>query len=96
MSTLSDQFAARIKDALAQCYALGYTPHRFEQMLKEHGGVGLARKLVISGELQGGLNSLKKLGRLDLSVERIMLDPAFVSLFTKAERDAAAWRLQQL
>jgi hypothetical protein len=96
MSILSDQFAARIKDALAQCYALGYTPHRFEQMLKENGGVGLARKLVISGELQDGLISLKKLGRLDLSVEHIMLDAAFVSLFTKAERDAASWRLQQL
>lgn len=96
MSALSDQFTTRINDALAQCYALGYTPHRFEQMLKLYGGVGLARKLVVSPEIHDGLKSLKNLGRLDLSVEHIMLDPVFASLFTQQEKEAAAWRLTQV
>ncbi|VWD38403.1 hypothetical protein BCO71033_04420 [Burkholderia contaminans] len=96
MSTLSDQFTTRINDALAQCYALGYTPHRFEQMLRTYGGVGAARRLVVSSEIHEGLKSLKDLGRLDLSVEHIMLDPIFASLFTKSEKEASAWRLTQV
>lgn len=65
-------------------------------MLESLGGVSLAKKLVISGELQEGLKKLAKLGRLDLSMEAIMQEERFAPLFTKPELEASQWRLSQV
>lgn len=64
-------------------------------MLTTLGGIGLAKKLVLSGELQEGLKTLAKLERLDLSMEAIMQEEKFAHLFTNAELEAAGWRLSQ-
>jgi hypothetical protein len=38
-------------------------------MLETRGGVGLAKTLVVEGQIHGGLKALAKLGRKDLTVE---------------------------
>ena len=95
MSTkaLESELAARIQETLAESRELHYYPNRFEQMLAELGAVKLAKKLVVSGELQDGLKKIAKLGRKDLSIEAVILEPRFASLFTKDEKQAAEWRL---
>ena len=93
MTTLEREFAERLRDAIRQAIDLGYHPTRFEQMLETQGAVGLARKLVTSGDLQDGLKAMAKLGRRDLTMESIMLEDKFKSLFSKAELEAAKWRL---
>jgi hypothetical protein len=35
------------------------------------------------------------IGRLDLSIESLMLQPRFAGLFSPQELDAARWRLEQ-
>jgi len=75
---------------------LGYAPTEFEAMIKMNGGVRTAQKLVLSSEIQSGLKKLKKLGRLDLSMEAIMLLPEFAPLFSEGELAAARWRLDSL
>jgi hypothetical protein len=65
-------------------------------MLDTLGGVNLAKKLVLSGDLQDGLKTLAKLGRLDLSMEAMMQEDKFKLLFTKSELEAATWRLAQM
>ena len=94
--SLEDRFTARLLAACQECRDFGYSPVRFERMIREHGGVGTAKRLIKSGDLQDGLERLKVEGRLDLSMESIMLEPEFQPLFTQQELDAAQWRLQQL
>ncbi|MCC6208979.1 MAG: hypothetical protein IT488_12630 [Gammaproteobacteria bacterium] len=96
MSNLAQEFAARLYTAILECHRLKYHPTRFEQMLQSSDAVTLAKKLVTSGELQDGLKKLKGMDRLDLSMEEIMLESRFAQLFTRAELDAARWRLSQL
>ncbi len=94
--SLREQFAARVGAAVRECHSLGYHPTRFEQMLEHSDVVAVAKRLVASGDLQEGLKRLKTMGRLDLSVESIMLELRFSTLFTPDELNAADWRLKQL
>jgi hypothetical protein len=96
MNKLAQEFSSRVHAALAECHRLKYYPTRFEQMLQTTDAVTLAKRLVTSGELHDGLKTLKKLSRLDLSLEVMVLEPQFESLFTVQERDAAGWRLKLL
>jgi hypothetical protein len=94
-SPLESEFSERLRDAIRQSHDLGYHPTRFEQMLSEQGALALARKLIKSGELQDGLKAMAKLGRKDLTMESIMLEPKFKPLFSAGELQAATWRLSQ-
>ncbi|MGQ2966372.1 hypothetical protein [Methylophilus sp.] len=91
--TLRDEFLAEIKSAVSKCYELGYAPTRFEQMIESNHPVEVAKKFVLSGEFQYGFKELNKLGKPELTIESIMLQPKFSSLFTFFELDAAKWRL---
>jgi len=95
-SSLQEKFAARVRAAVQECHSLGYHPTRFAQMLDQSDAVTLAKRMVASGELQDGLKKLKGMGRIDLSVESIMLETMFSGLFTPPELQAAEWRLRQL
>ncbi len=65
-------------------------------MLARYGGVETAKRLIAAGEIQSGILRMAELGRLDITMERIMLEPEFAPLFTPGELDAARWRLDQL
>lgn len=95
MKQLESEFSMRLRDSISQSHDLGYHPTRFEQMLNEQGALGLARKLIKSGEIQDGFKVVVKLGRKDLTMESIMLESKFQSLFSAGELEAAAWRLSQ-
>lgn len=95
MSEIEKRFEGRLRNTIVESAALGYYPSRFEQMLNSSSGISVAKKLVTSGDLHYGLKELKKLGRLDLTVESIMMEDEFRLLFTQAELDAAKWRLEQ-
>ena len=89
-------FSQRIDEALRLCHELGYHPNRFQQMFNKYGAANTARRLVASGDLQDGLRRLSRMGRLDLSMEQIMLEDPFHLIFTQQELAAAQWRLDQL
>lgn len=92
---IEKRFEGRLRNTILESAALGYYPSRFEQMLNNSSGISVAKKLVASGDLQYGLKELKKLGRHDLTMESIMMEEQFRLLFTKAELEAAKWRLEQ-
>ncbi|SRR6266568_1257889 len=96
MCQIEEDFEVRIRAALRECHQLGYHPHDFEGMLSTASAARVAEKLVTSGELQVGLKRLAQMGRLDLSVESIMLESQFKPLFNIQLRDAARWRLDQV
>lgn len=73
---------------------LSYNATRFLQMVAAQGGVAAARHL-ITGPASDGFTTLWEKGRLDLSVEALVLRPEYEDLFTDAERRLAAERLRQ-
>lgn len=86
---------ARLVDALDVCKGdLKHNPRPFVGLLVEHGPIEAVRRAVAR---PGGdtFSFLWERGRLDLSVEAVMLDERFVGLFTEDERAAARDRLEE-
>ncbi|QUI64348.1 hypothetical protein GSF04_18420 [Pseudoalteromonas sp. A22] len=92
---IRDKFKARIQYSIRESYEIGYSPIRFESMIQERHPVEVAKTLVLSGEIQTGVRELKRLNRLDLTIESLMCLPEFKVLFTSDELTAAKWRLKE-
>jgi hypothetical protein len=73
-----------------------YRPSYFLQLLENYGAVGTATKLVTAAKFHEGFTKLWELGRLDLTVEAIMLRSPFRHLFSKEVLDKAQGRLSAL
>ena len=69
-----------------------YNPTGFFQMLTRQNGVIVA-KSILRGKDQSGLSRLWEEGRLDLSMEALILDAHYKDLFTDEEREIARQRL---
>jgi hypothetical protein len=92
--------AQEFHQAMARIYQrardeTGYTATYLLSMLAEDGGVETARRLLASATVSTGFTSLWNRGRLDLTVEALVLDPRFAGLFTSDELDIARGRLGQ-
>ncbi len=72
-----------------------YNATFFLQMVQDRGGIKTAKDLLKTREdVQSGLVKLWELGRLDLSVENLVLQPEWISLFTDEELAIARQRLK--
>lgn len=72
-----------------------YNPHVFHDLLLNHRGVKTARMLVLQDVPTEGFERLYFLGRLDLTVEYLMLQHEFQPLFTTQELITARERLAE-
>lgn len=72
-----------------------YNASRFLQMLDENGGLGTAKILLHSDQVSDGYTALWERGRLDLTVEALVLEPGWEALFTEEELKTARKRLNQ-
>ena len=73
-----------------------YNATYFLNMLFDHGGVETAHRLLASPAPQAGFKRLWQCGRLDLTVECLVLDKRFGSLFKESELEEARRRLRKL
>lgn len=75
----------------------GYWGGYFLREVKSHGGLATAKRMLgkklVGMSQQKGFNSLVEAGRVDLSVESMVLEPRFRSLFTDPELAEAQKRL---
>lgn len=94
---VSDNTEAEFHDAMVNIYHIadrhGYRPTYFLNMVRKHGGLEAARRLINSPGLQSGLSRLWKLGLLDQSAEALVLQERWRNLFTEVERRKARERL---
>ena len=66
--------------------SLGYQAAYFLQMVHQHGGVVAAKRLLSTPEAQSGLTRLWELGRLDISMEALVVQERWKPLLSDAER----------
>ena len=91
------EFERAMKDVYVRAKAeANYTATYFVGMLSNYGGLGTAQRLLASTEVSTGFAALYERGRLDLTVEALVIQPKFASLFTDEEIDIARQRLDQL
>jgi hypothetical protein len=88
----------RFDDAMVEIYhaakrETGYVATRYLVMVREHGGLETARRLLEPGRIHDGFAELLVRGRKDLTVERLVLRPEFRELFTEEELREARDRL---
>lgn len=72
----------------------GYTPSSLS-MLSDLGPLGTARKLLGAPAVSDGFAALWERGRLDLTVEALVVEPRFAALFGEKELETARKRLHQ-
>ncbi len=73
-----------------------YNATRFLQMVNTQGGLAAAKSLLQTDNFSEGLTEFWKLGRLDISMEALILKDPWSALFTEAELKIARRRLQDL
>jgi len=73
----------------------GYNATYFLRMVSEQGGLAAARNLLRAVKPSEGFTALWERGRLDLTVEALVLRPDFEELFSPDELDAARDRLAE-
>ncbi len=88
----------RFNEALLDVYRrakaeAGYNATRFLGMVSEMGGYETARTLIHASTVSEGYTALWERGRLDLTVEAVILQPQWRDLFSQLERDIARRRL---
>jgi len=70
-----------------------YVWRRLKPMVARYSAVGVAKRQVVKPGTSPGFRRLQEAGRLDLSIEALVLRPEHSALFTREERDAARRRL---
>jgi len=73
-----------------------YYPAYFLRMVHEHGGVGAAKRLLSTKEVQAGLMRLWELKLLNKSMEALVIQERYKSFFTEEEVSEARRRLDEL
>jgi len=77
----------------------GYWARRFLRAVKQHGGLEYAHRMLLprkNNSIQSGLQALIDVGRVDISVETLVLRTEFSSLFSDIELQEARRRLDGL
>ncbi len=90
---LEAPFHKEMQRIYTEASTFGYYPTRFLVMLTERGGVTTAKSLLNSSTISEGFTRLWIEGRLDLSVEAVVLHPQWRTLFTADELATAQIRL---
>lgn len=94
--SLDSEFTSAMWEAFQAERDLGVIANYFARMLEEHGGVETAKRLLATSDPQTGLYRMWELNLLEKSMEAVVLQSRFRSLFTDAEIAEAHRRLEEL
>ncbi|MDM3902966.1 DUF262 domain-containing protein [Mycobacteroides abscessus] len=96
ISDVEAEFAQRMKAVYDRGRSEeGYNASYFLSMLSQYGPQETAHKLLASPAISDGFAELWERGRLDLTVEALVVEPQFAELFSEDEIDNARRRLDQ-
>ena len=89
----NEQFTKILRDAAEECSRIGYRPTKFLQMLNADGGYATAARLLAASNISDGFAELQMRGRLDLTVEALVLEKGWTNYFDPALINQARRRL---
>lgn len=89
MTTQEEKFGAAWAKNCREAEALGVPMKRTLSQMEELGPVQTARRIFARRRNSDGFAALAKMGRLDLSLEALILKPAFGQFFTDEEANFA-------
>ena len=93
---LEKQFQiAAVEVYLAVLRECGYDEKAFLKMIADSGARNAAKSLLGPRHVQSGLRGLRRVGRLDLTVEHLVIQPRWSDLFERHEREEARMRLKK-
>lgn len=95
MKELEIQFHKDMLSIYENAREIGYNATRFRQMVANEGGYNVAKKFINNNNPSEGFTSLWELGRLDLTVESLVLQDEYNSLFDEVERSIVRDRLEE-
>lgn len=95
MADLEKKFHRAMIGIYEEAKKNGYTPSYFLRMIAEYGAVETAQQLVNSDKPSEGFTRLYMMKRMDLSIEALILNSEWWSLFTEDERARADRRLRE-
>ena len=93
---LENQFHEEMLRIYQEATRFEYYARYFLRMVNERGGLAAARQLLGGAEPSSGFTKLWEEGRLDLSVEALVLREPWSALFTDVELAEARRRLEDL
>ena len=93
---LEDEFHRALENHVYADFKSHSFPMFLLQAMRRHGGVFAAKQLLSISEDRAGLVQLGKQGRLDMSVESLMLQERWKPLFSVDELKLARKRLTDL
>lgn len=93
---LADEFHRAIENHVYADFKSHSFPMFLLQAMRRHGGVLAAKQLLGISPVRSGLTKLCKQGRLDTSVEALMLQERWKPLFSGDELNLARRRLKDL
>ena len=92
---LEDMFHAKMLQLYDEQRQVMRAPVRFLNMVQNNGGLEAARRLLASPSVGDGFVALWEVGRLDLSVEALVLQEPWRTLFTEEVLAVARERLEE-
>ncbi|MGV0721044.1 DUF262 domain-containing protein [Mycolicibacterium elephantis] len=93
---VEQEFARRMVDAYHRALSeAGYNANYYRSMIAQLGPMKAARKLLASPAVSDGFAELWERGRMDLTVEALVVEPQFAELFSESEIDISRRRLEQ-
>lgn len=96
MNDLEKEFFSKMKNIYIEAdNECGYRATRFLQMLGEKGGVATAKSLINKPGGTEGFEKLWELGRLDLSIEALVIKEEYKPLFTDEEIQLCTEKLKE-
>ena len=88
------QFDVAMRQLAQDCEAAtGVRPNGLYKLIRDFGGVGAAHRLLTKEGVSANFGRLAAIGRLDLAVENLVLDPRCVDLFDERCRNIARNRV---
>ena len=91
-----ERFTAFLRDAAAESRRIGHPPNNFVGMLNADGGFATAKRLFSKAQPSTGFFELYNLGRLDLTVEALVLEHEWRKYFDQDLLDLAAEKLKKV
>lgn len=80
-----DEFTRDLLHQIAQAEQLGVRMARLKKDAETYGGVKTARELLRKNRLSDGFDQLEQLGKLELSLEALVVKGKYGALFTDDE-----------